>query len=105
MTETDWHDRDEISLFGLGTLIVRHRWRIARWMLFGGLVAGLLVFSEPALYVASTSFVPLGQSESNRSGLASIAGQFGVALPVTGNPTLSPDFYVSLLQSRELLTH
>src|SRR4051794_37398173 len=103
MTSTDWQEGDEISLFGVGTAILRHRWRIIRWMVFGGVVAGLLVFSKLALYVASTSFVPLGQAESNRSGLASIAGQFGVALPSAGNPSLSPEFYVSLLQSRELL--
>jgi uncharacterized protein involved in exopolysaccharide biosynthesis len=103
MTSTNWRDSDEISLFGLGTAILRHRWRIIRWMIFGGAVAALFAIRAPALYVASTSFVPLGQPESNRSGLATIAGQFGVTLPTTGQPTLSPDFYVSLLQSRELL--
>jgi uncharacterized protein involved in exopolysaccharide biosynthesis len=103
MTGPDWQDGDEISLFGLGNAILRHRWRIVRWALFGGLVAASVVFTKPALYVASTSFVPLGQSETNRSGIASLAGQFGVALPATGSPTLSPDFYVSLVQSREIL--
>jgi uncharacterized protein involved in exopolysaccharide biosynthesis len=34
--------------------------------------------------------------------LASLAGQFGVTLPAV-NPSLSPDFYVKLLQSRVLL--
>ncbi len=103
MTDTNWRDGDEISLFALGTAILRHRWRIVRWMLFGGLFAALLVFSRPALYGASGSFIPQGQYDANRSGLATIAGQFGVALPAGGNSSLSPDFYASLLESRELL--
>ncbi len=91
MPEDTWRDRDELSLFALGIITLRNRWRIARWMVAGGALAALAAFTKPALYVASTSFIPEGNDPS-RSGLASIAGQFGVALP-TGNQSQSPDFY------------
>jgi uncharacterized protein involved in exopolysaccharide biosynthesis len=102
MTENVWRDRDEVSLFSLGTILLRNRWRIVRWMVAGGTLAALAAFTKPALYVASTSFIPEG-SDPNRSGLASVAGQFGIALP-GGNQSQSPDFYARLLTSRVLLT-
>ncbi|MDQ6770829.1 MAG: hypothetical protein M3Z54_12675 [Gemmatimonadota bacterium] len=101
MTETNLGDEGEISLFALGTTLLRNRWRLVRWMLLGAAVALLTVFSKPALYRASASFVPQGL-DSGRSGLASLAGQLGVAMPA-GTQTLSPDFYANLLKSRELL--
>ena len=102
MAEAAWRDRDELSLFALGTILLRNRWRIARWMLAGGALATASAFTRPALYVASTSFIPEGNDPS-RSGLASLAGQFGVALPAS-NQSQSPDFYTRLLGSRVLLT-
>lgn len=91
----------EISLFTLGTIVLRRRWRIARWMAVGGLLATLTVITKPAVYMASASFVPQG-SDATRSSLAGLAGQFGLALP-QANQSLSPDFYARLLKSRELL--
>jgi len=41
-------------------------------------------------------------NDANRSGLASLAGQIGIAIP-TGTPSFSPDFYLSLLRSRVVL--
>ena len=103
MTEVEWRDDgDELSLFALGTSLLRNRWRIARWMLLGGAVAALLVFLKPPLYLASASFVPQGTNDIRSSGLASLAGQFGVAMP-TGTQSQSPDFYAKLLKSRVLL--
>ena len=102
MTEAAWRDREELSLFALGTILLRNRWRIMRWMVAGGALAAVSAFTKPALYVASTSFIPEG-NDPGRSGLATLAGQFGVALPA-GNQSQSPDFYTRLLSSRVLLT-
>ena len=101
-SENSWPDREDISLFGFGTILLRGRWRIARWMLVGGALAALAAFTRPALYVASSSFLPEG-NDPGRSGLATLAGQFGVALPAA-NQSQSPDFYTRLLTSRVLLT-
>ena len=101
MTETEWAVNTEISLFALGTTLLRNRWRIARWALGGAAIATLVVLFRPAVFMASASFVPQG-NDPGRSGLASLAGQFGVSLPAA-TQSLSPDFYAKLLKSRVLL--
>lgn len=100
--EQGLRDDGEISLFALGTTLLRHRWRIGRWMVVGGLIAAAFAVFRPALYVASASFVPQGAADPSRSGLASLAGQFGVTLPQS-NQSLSPEVYAKLLKSRVLL--
>ena len=100
MTAGEWREED-VSLFAVGTMLLRNRWRIFRWMLFGGALAALLVIIKPPQYVASASFIPQG-TDPSRSGLASLAGQLGLSLP-TSSQTLSPDFYAQVLRSRMLL--
>lgn len=92
---------DEISLLALGTILLRNRWRLLRWIGLGAGIAALVSFTRPALYEASASFVPQG-IDAKASGLASLAGQLGVALPAT-NQSLSLEFYTKLLESRVLL--
>src|SRR2546430_6796717 len=92
---------DEVSLLALGTILLRNRWRVVRWMGIGIAIAVLISFTRPVLYQASASFVPQG-TDVSRSGLASLAGQLGVSLPAS-NQSLSPEFYVKLLESRVLL--
>ena len=101
MTDLVHHGDGDISMFEIGTILLRHRWRIARWTVVGAIVATASVVTRPALYRASASFAPQG-TDATRSGLASLAGQFGAALP-SGGQTLSPDYYARLLKSRELL--
>src|ERR1700682_3977966 len=94
--------QEGMSLAASGTALVR-RWRtVVSWALFGTLLALVAAGLEPATYAASASFIPQG-ADLGRTGLASIAGQFGVSIP-TQNQSLSPDFYSQLLRSRELLT-
>lgn len=103
MTEAEWDDAgDDISVFAIGTLLLRRRWRIAAWALFGAAVTLAVFWNRPALYRASASFIPQG-TDNTRSSLAGIAGQLGVQLPLSSTQSLSPDFYARLLKSRELL--
>jgi uncharacterized protein involved in exopolysaccharide biosynthesis len=101
MTEPSGGPEVDVSLFALGTALLRARWRVARWMLIGAVVTIPFVAFRPALYEATASFEP-EVSGADRSGLASLAGQFGISLP-TANQSQSPDFYVWLLQSRVIL--
>jgi len=92
---------EEVSLLALGTTLVRNRWRILRWMVIGAVAAALVILPRPRTYLASASFITQ-TSESSRLGLSSLAGQMGISLP-TGDQSVSPDFYLSLLRSRVLL--
>lgn len=89
------------SLLLLGTSLLRHRWRVSKWMLLGGVVAGIITLLTPTVYSATASFIPQG-TDASRSNLATIAGQLGMPIP-TGSQSLAPEFYVKLLRSRELL--
>jgi uncharacterized protein involved in exopolysaccharide biosynthesis len=64
------------------------------------LVVGILTFIRPRQYVATGSFMPQN-SGTNRVG--DLAAQFGVAVPVTGNKAETGEFYVALVESREIL--
>lgn len=101
MTEPKREDSDAASLLALGTMLLRSRMRIARYMLVFGVLAVALVIRKPQLFPAAASFVPQG-TDPTRSGLASLAGQFGISVP-TANAAQSPDFYARILTSSVLL--
>lgn len=102
MPEAALPETEATSLFALGTTLLQQRRRILRWAAVGAVVAALLVAFKPSLYEASASFVPQSTSDGARSGLAELAGQFGVSLS-TSNQSRSPDFYANILRSRVLL--
>lgn len=102
MLEQDPNNRDEISVFAIGTLLLSNRWRLARWTLAGALLALVLVFNKAPMYQASSTFMPQ-VADPTKSGLASLAGQFGVSIPGTSASQQSPEFYSALLRSRLLL--
>ena len=88
---------------------VVERQRTVLWFALGGLAAALIatvvvppVYRSNASFVANTSGgskVPAAASASPIGGLLS---QFGGSLG--GDPSESPNFYLQLLNSRELLT-
>lgn len=61
-----------------------------------------LALVEPRHYTAVASFTPQTGQSMPPSGLASLAGQFGVSIP-GDEPAQSPQFYADLLTSREIL--
>lgn len=70
-------------------------------MLFGLAVSAIVAWRRPKLYVSQTAFVVQG-TDAGRSGLAGLAGQFGINLP-TGGQGQSPEFYLRLLSSQSFL--
>lgn len=101
MTTAELQGEPEVSIISIATMLLRHRWRLLKWASVGVAVAATLAFLRAPQYVASASFVPQG-TDAGRSGLATLAGQFGLSLPPS-NQMLSPDFYSRLLESRVLL--
>jgi uncharacterized protein involved in exopolysaccharide biosynthesis len=92
---------EEISLFGLVNVLLRHRRTIIVTMVVGAIIGtGSRLFAPP-VYVASTSFMPQG-ADVQRTGVAALAGQLGIGLPTTAG-VQSPKFYVDLFQSHEFL--
>jgi uncharacterized protein involved in exopolysaccharide biosynthesis len=83
----------------LAVLLVRRR------LLIATTTAGLLLALVAALlkapqYTSTFSFTPQSNPDQSRSGLAALAGQFGVAVGASSQP---PQLYADLLSTRELL--
>lgn len=96
-----YREGNEISLFALGSVILRWRRRIIALGLFGAMVALAAGLLSPRVYMSAATFIPQG-SEVGASGLALAASQFGIRLPTTGGGW-GPPIYVELLHSRVLL--
>jgi len=97
--------RQDASLLGLLTPVVR-RWRLMVTVPFAfAVIAAAYSLLTPSIYTASTTFTPEasgGQSLAATLGsLSSLTGQFGLAPTIGANA--SPDFFASVLRSRELL--
>lgn len=98
--------RDDIPVLDLLTPLVR-RWK---FMLFlptsAAVVTAVYSVVTPAVFTASVTFTPEATVGSappgSLAGLAGLAGQFGLS-GLSGS-TVSPDFFASVLRSRELLT-
>lgn len=101
MAESAPYEYDEVSLFALGTMLLRNRWRIMRWIIIGGVLAALSVVGQARVYEVRASFMPQG-SDTERSALSGLAGQFGVTIP-TAPSSNSAEFYSALLRSPVLL--
>jgi uncharacterized protein involved in exopolysaccharide biosynthesis len=93
---------DDISLLEVVNLVLRHRYRIAATAVAFGAIAVLITLLVSRTYAASSSFVPQG-SDGQQGRLASLAGQFGVNVPMGDGASESPAFYAALLRSREIL--
>jgi uncharacterized protein involved in exopolysaccharide biosynthesis len=100
MTPTD----DEVSILQLGTSLLRHRWQIFRWMFAGAILAFAISLGSKLSYTSSASFIPEATHDAARSGLASLAGQFGISVSGGDAQANSPDFYSDLLKSRVILS-
>jgi uncharacterized protein involved in exopolysaccharide biosynthesis len=96
----------EVSVFAfLNVLLARPRLALGLPLVAAVLaVAASLIL--PATFTAVTTFAPEGRSQSRgggaeAGGLGALAGQLGISF--TADPSQSPRFYASVVQSRELL--
>lgn len=95
-------DNDEISLFAVGSVLLRWRQTIIALGVCGlllGLAFGLL---RDRVYASGATFIPQG-SEGGASGLALAASQLGIQMPASSGATWGPPLYVELLGSQALL--
>jgi len=83
---------------------IRH-WRLLSALgLFVCAVSAAVSLILPARFTASTSFIPeeKGKAGLSSSGLAALAGQFGVSGAALGMGTGSAQFYADLVRSRSI---
>lgn len=91
----------EMTLVGLGVVMLRRRRIIALITLLAVVLAVVAGYLARRAYTATASFIP--QTTTNQLGrFATLAAQFGVP-DVSNQAAQSPDFYASLLTSRQLL--
>lgn len=95
-------EREELSFLQLLNTILRHWWLLVLVPAVAVVVAVSLTWLQPVRYTAESTFAPATSSGSGPSGIASLAAQVGFDLG-GGAGAESLDFYVQLLQSRELL--
>ena len=95
-----YRENDEISLWTLGSVLVRHRRLITAFAIVGGslgLASGLL---STRVYTSRATFIP--QAEGERSGVTAAAGQLGLRVLSTRDDW-GLALYAELLRSRDLL--
>jgi uncharacterized protein involved in exopolysaccharide biosynthesis len=97
--------RSELSFFDLVTPLVR-RWKlIAGTALVSGVLAAVALLLARPMYTAITTFTPETSTSSGSvagfAALAGVASQLG--LGAAGSGSVSPDFFVELAGSSELL--
>jgi uncharacterized protein involved in exopolysaccharide biosynthesis len=95
----------DVSLLDLLTPLVRRRRLVAGTALGGALIAAVVLLLQKPVYTATVTFTPETSPASSLAGsiagLAGLAGQIGIAVPSAGS--VSPDFFATVLHSREIL--
>lgn len=87
----------------LASMVLRWRRVLVAATFGGGLVALVLAFLLPAVYVGTVTFIAeVRPSTQVASDLAGVAAQFGLRFP-TGGRERSPEFYVALIRSDRVL--
>jgi uncharacterized protein involved in exopolysaccharide biosynthesis len=93
----------DFTLPYLLAVLLRDRRILGAFMAVGLVVVLALALTRPTNYTSTFSFLPQAGQDQTRSGLASLAGQLGVAIGPLGGQTQPPQFYADLLKTREIL--
>ena len=86
------------TIFSALNALLRHRLLVASCALTLAIAAGAWAFTRERTYTSVSSFT----AEGRQTSVGGLAAQLGLALP-GGDNRDSPQFYVELLQSREIL--
>ena len=88
----------DVSLLGVVNVVLRHRAMIALFALALAAAAVTYALTRPVTYTSVSSFMPQARTSTGTG----LAAQLGMVLPGT-DLSESPQFYVDLLRSREIL--
>lgn len=96
-------DEDEVSLFGVLTFLLKHRWKLVGMAAAVSVILVGWTLSRPPTYTTDAMLMPQQPGSGGElSRLSGVAAQFGVDVPA-GQGGQSPQFYADLLTSRRLL--
>jgi uncharacterized protein involved in exopolysaccharide biosynthesis len=98
ITNSDAASDGDVSLLGVLNVALRHRVMIALIALLCAASLATYAFTRPRTYTSMVSFMP----QARQAGGSGLAAQLGIMLP-TADQSESPQFYVDLLRSREIL--
>jgi uncharacterized protein involved in exopolysaccharide biosynthesis len=90
-----------VSLLSLINVLLRHRFIVALCALIGLVLAAQSRAFVPRSYTSTATFIPVATKMSTN--LNGLAAQLGIGLS-TADAVESPQFYIELIQSREILT-
>ena len=88
----------DVSFLGVVNVVLRHRAMIGLFALIMAAVAATYALTRPVTYTSVASFMPQARTSTGTG----LAAQLGVVLPGT-DLSESPQFYVDLLRSSEIL--
>jgi uncharacterized protein involved in exopolysaccharide biosynthesis len=91
----------EVSILALVNILLRQRWVVVTSTLAVASLVSLVSLALPRTHSSAGRFLPEADN-SNMTRLSGLAAQFGLTVPGTGGQQ-SPEFYVALLRSREIL--
>jgi len=91
----------EVSVLAFVNVALRQRWIIVIATLAVASLVSIVSLALPRTYSSAGRFLPQAD-EASLSRLSGLAAQFGFTVPGTGGQQ-SPEFYVALLRSREIL--
>lgn len=92
---------DDLSFADIATILLRERRLLVALPLAAALLVAAVTLVLPRTYTSTGSFIPFtGETAASRA--LGLAAQLGFVLPAGGS-AYSPDFYVELLRSREIL--
>jgi uncharacterized protein involved in exopolysaccharide biosynthesis len=83
-------------------VVLRERRVVIITVALGVVISVGMALMRQLMFTSNFSFVPQVQQDAARSGLAGIAGQFGVSLGTSGMGQ-TPQLYADLLKTREIL--
>jgi uncharacterized protein involved in exopolysaccharide biosynthesis len=96
---------DSVPLPWLAAVVLRGRWTIVKFGVVGLILSAAGSLLQRPQYLSSFSFIPQAASDQSKSGLASLAGQFGLAIGGLAGAGQSPQLYVDIINSRDVLQH
>jgi uncharacterized protein involved in exopolysaccharide biosynthesis len=96
--------RDGVPLPWILAVLLRDRLLILAFAGVGIAIAIVLGLLKAPQYTAVFSFVPQSTQDQTRSGLATLAGQFGIPIGMIGGGTQPPQLYADLIKTREVLS-